>query len=81
MPANVIELFAVKVLPLAIVRVPVELVTVRPFTLEGVIAPSDMVMAGVVVELATVPETPFAVATETEVTVPVPLTAGPRCYA
>jgi hypothetical protein len=39
----------------------------------GLMAPSVSEMAGVVVEVATVPETPFAVVTETEVTVPDPL--------
>ena len=42
----------------------------------GVIAPSVNVIAGVVVEVATEPLTPFAVVTETEVTVPVPGAAG-----
>jgi hypothetical protein len=42
-----------------------------PFMLVGVIAPSVKVMAGVVVAVATEPETPFAVVTETEDTVPV----------
>ena len=44
--------------------------SVTPFTEVGVIAPSVKEMAGVVVDVATVPETPFAVVTETEVTVP-----------
>ena len=39
-------------------------------TLVGVIAPSVRLIAGVVVEVATVPDTPFAVLTETDVTVP-----------
>jgi hypothetical protein len=39
----------------------------------GVIAPSDSVIAGVVVEVATLPLTPLAVTTETELTVPDPL--------
>ena len=39
-------------------------------TLAGVMAPSVSVIAGVVVGLATEPETPFAVATETVDTVP-----------
>ena len=38
----------------------------------GVIAPNVSVIAGVVVDVATVPDTPFAVETETEVTEPVP---------
>ena len=41
-------------------------------TLVGVIAPSVKEIAGVVVAVATVPLTPFAVVTETLVTVPVP---------
>lgn len=40
------------------------------FTLVGVIAPSVIVIAGVLVAVATDPDTPFAVVTETEVTVP-----------
>ena len=40
---------------------------------EGVIAPRVRLIAGVVVDVATVPLTPFAVVTETEVTVPFPL--------
>ena len=43
---------------------------VTPFTVLGVIAPRDKVMAGVVVEVATVPDIPFAVVTDTDVTVP-----------
>jgi hypothetical protein len=39
----------------------------------GVIAPRVRLMAGVVVAVATVPDTPFAVVTDTEVTVPEPL--------
>ena len=39
-------------------------------TEEGVMAPRARLMAGVVVGLVTVPLTPFAVVTETEVTVP-----------
>jgi hypothetical protein len=42
-------------------------------TLDGVIAPSVKVIAGVVVGFATPPETPFADDTDTDVTVP----AGP----
>lgn len=41
-------------------------------TEDGVIAPSVSVIAGVVVAVATVPETPFAVVTETDVTEPAP---------
>jgi hypothetical protein len=42
------------------------------FTDVGVIAPRVRVIAGVVVGFATVPDTPLAVTTETEATVPVP---------
>ena len=45
-------------------------------TLVGVIAPSDNVIAGVVVLVATVPLIPFALTTDTSVTVPLPLPAG-----
>lgn len=41
------------------------------FTEVGTIAPNVKVIAGVVVALATEPDTPLAVVTETEVTVPV----------
>jgi hypothetical protein len=47
------------------------------FTEMGDIAPAVMVMAGVVVALATVPEKPFAVATDTVVTVPLPNAFSP----
>ena len=40
---------------------------------DGVMAPSVMVIAGVVVAVATVPLTPLAVVTEVLVTVPLPL--------
>ena len=53
-----------------------EPLNVTPLTLVGVIAPSVKVIAGVVVAVATEPETPFAPTTETVVTVPVPDTAG-----
>lgn len=53
------------------VSVPVPVVIVFPLTVVGVTAPSEMLIAGVVVGLATDPETPFAVVTETLVT-PVP---------
>jgi hypothetical protein len=43
-----------------------------PLTLVGVIAPNVIVMAGVVVAFATLPDTPFAVVTDTLVTVPLP---------
>ena len=56
------------------VSVPVVVVIVRPLTDVGAIAPAMIVMAGVVVALATVPENPFAVATDTVVTVPDPHT-------
>jgi hypothetical protein len=46
--------------------------TAAPLIEVGVIAPRVKVMAGVVVAVATVPDTPLAVTTETEVTVPVP---------
>mgnify|MGYP003662501922 CR=1 FL=1 len=41
-------------------------------TLDGVIAPRVSEMAGAVVAFATVPLTPFAVVTDTDVTVPLP---------
>ena len=44
-----------------------------PLILDGVIAPRLSVIAGVEVEVATDPDTPFAVTTETSVTVPLPL--------
>ena len=50
-----------------------EIVTL--FTVDGVIAPKAKVIAGVVVAEAIVADIPFAVTTETEVTVPVPPTA------
>ena len=43
-----------------------------PLTDVGVMAPSVSVIAGVLVEVATVPETPLASMTDTEVTVPEP---------
>jgi hypothetical protein len=49
---------------------------VIPLTLVGVIASSDKLIAGVVVGLATVPEIPLAVVTETDVTVPLPVPPG-----
>lgn len=60
--------------------------TVKPFvtaarvsalTVDGVIAPSVNVTAGVVVGLATLPETPLAVTTERLVRVPVPAPFAP----
>lgn len=49
--------------------------SITPLTeiLDGVIAPSVSVIAGVVVAVATLPDTPLAVVTETEVTVPDPV--------
>ncbi|OGY60308.1 MAG: hypothetical protein A3B23_00180 [Candidatus Colwellbacteria bacterium RIFCSPLOWO2_01_FULL_48_10] len=69
---NVIEFppEVARVLPFARVSVPVVVEMVRPFTVIGVIAPRDKVIAGVVVAFATEPETPFAETTDTEVTVP-----------
>ncbi len=61
-----------KVFPFVRVKVPVVEVIVNPFTEVGVIAPAIIVIVGVVVALATVPEKPFAVATDTVVTVPEP---------
>ena len=43
-----------------------------PLTEVGVIAPNDKVIAGVDVAVATDPDTPFAVAIDTVVTVPLP---------
>ena len=54
------------------VNVELPVVKVCPFTVVGVISPRVKVIAGVVVEVATEPETPFAVTTETDVTVPDP---------
>ena len=45
-------------------------------TVDGVIASNVSVIAGVVVAVATEPETPLAVVTETLVTVPVPPPLG-----
>jgi hypothetical protein len=71
-PESVRVLLTVNVFRFTIVSVPVDVVIVKLFTLEGVIAPSVSVIEGVVVAFATEPETPFAVTTETLVTVPVP---------
>jgi hypothetical protein len=60
----------VSVTPAGMVRVPVEEVIVNPFTLVGVIAPSVREIAGVTVGVATDPDTPLAVVTDTLVTVP-----------
>lgn len=70
---SVIEFVAdvARVLPAPSVRVPVPVVIVLPFTDDGVIAPNVKVIAGVVVAVATVPETPFPVVTDTDETVPV----------
>jgi hypothetical protein len=67
-------LFTVKVFPSTRVNVaPVAgVVRVRLFTDVGVIAPRVRVIAGVVVAVSTLPETPLAVVTETLVTVPLP---------
>ena len=62
----------VSVTPFGMVRVPVDVVIVSPFTVVGVIAPSVSEIAGVVVGVATVPDTPFAVVTDTLVTDPDP---------
>jgi hypothetical protein len=70
---------AVPALPLIVVWSPV-LVPLRfdpvtvptAATLDGVIAPRVNVMAGVVVAFATLPETPLAVVTLTDETVPPP---------
>lgn len=69
-PDSVKLLVTAKVLALVSVKVPVVVLTVKPFTLVGVIAPSVKVMAGVVVAVATEPDTPLAVVTDTDVTVP-----------
>jgi hypothetical protein len=61
-----------RVEPLARVSVPVVEEIVAPFTEVGVIAPRVNVMAGVVVAVATEPDIPLAVTTETLVTVPEP---------
>ena len=60
------------VVPPAIVNPTAAASNVRALTLVGVIAPRVSVMSGVVFGVATTPETPLAVATETLVTVPVP---------
>lgn len=70
---NVFEIVSVLdvVEPPAIVNPVTAAARVNPFTVVGVIAPRVNVIAGVVVEVATEPDTPFAVVTETDVTVPV----------
>jgi hypothetical protein len=71
-PVNVNVFDTTSVFAFANVKVPVVVDIVRPFTDVGVIAPSVNVIAGVVVAVATDPDTPLAVATDTDVTVPVP---------
>lgn len=72
-PVKVSVLEAVSVLPAAIVSTPLaDEVIVKPLTVVGVIAPNTNVNAGVVVQVAQVAETPLAVTTETDVTVPDP---------
>lgn len=51
---------------------PVSVMLVDAVTVVGVMAPSVNVMAGVVVAVATLPDTPLAGVTETVVTVPDP---------
>ena len=58
------------------VSVPVPAVIVLPFTVVGVMAPRVSEIAGVVVAVATDPDTPLAVVTDTEVTVPLPPLVG-----
>jgi hypothetical protein len=74
-PARVRVLDTVRVLevvPPAIVNPVAAAVNVSPLTDVGVIAPSVRVIAGVLVAVATVPLTPLAVVTDTEVTDPPP---------
>jgi hypothetical protein len=62
-PASVSVLDSVRVfevVPPAIVQPVAPAVRVRPLTVVGVIAPRDSVIAGVVVEFATVPLIPLA---------------------
>jgi hypothetical protein len=69
-------LFTVSVLdvvPPASVNPVVNDARVSPLTVVGVTLPRVRLIAGVVVAVATVPETPLAVVTETEVTEPLPL--------
>ena len=85
-PARVNVLLTVNVLdvvPPAAEKPVAFAVNVMPLTVVGVIAPSVRLIAGVVVAVATVPETPFAVVTDTLVTVPVVTVAhvpSPRRY-
>lgn len=69
-PVSVSVLLTVAVFPLATVKVPVLDVIVSPLTVVGVMAPNVNEIAGVVVAVATDQETPFAVVTDTDVTVP-----------
>ena len=64
------------VVPPAIVNPTVCEARVKAFTDVGVIAPKVKVIAGVVVDVATEPETPLAVVTDTDVTVPEPDTVA-----
>lgn len=75
-PARVILSLTVRVLPSAMVNVDPEagVVRVTLLTVVGVMAPKVRVIAGVVVGLATDPDTPLAVTTDKVVTVPVPPT-------
>ena len=70
---NVFDMVSVfEVVPPAIEKPLDKALKVNPLTEVGVIAPSVNVIAGVVVGSATVPEIPFAVTTETDVTLPGP---------
>ena len=71
-PERVREFVKFRVFAAVPVKVYVPVVNVFPLTVVGVIAPRVIEMAGVVVAVATVPDTPFAVVTDTEVTVPEP---------
>ena len=70
-----------RVEPAPKVKVPVPVEIVLPFTVDGVIAPRVKVIAGVVVDVATEPDTPLAVviispsAFPLIVTVPLPISA------
>jgi hypothetical protein len=79
-PANVSVLLTVRVfevVPPATVNPIAAAVRVRPLTLVGVIAPRVRLMAGVVVGVATVPETPAFGETDTIVTPPPVGPVGP----
>jgi len=71
-PEKVSVFVTARVFAFVSVSVPVVVDIVNPFTLVGVIAPRVKVIAGVVVAVATLPDTPFAVVTDTDVTVPEP---------